>query len=128
MALEFQELAARLDYRMGGDVTIVERMGFMPKPTPRNLEEVAMSSKRNQDAKTETATTTHAGTIELDETQLEDVAGGSDGAASVASWKVSKHGESTFPSKWKVSSFDGKGNDVMTEEIVLVVENVERRP
>ncbi len=27
-----------------------------------------------------------------------------------------------FPKSWKVSSLDGKGNDVMTEEMVIVVE------
>ena len=31
-----------------------------------------------------------------------------------------------FPKAWKVSGLDGKGNDVLTEEIVFVVEDVKR--
>jgi len=30
-----------------------------------------------------------------------------------------------FPKSWKVSSLDGKGNDVLTEEIVIVIEYFE---
>ena len=30
----------------------------------------------------------------------------------------------TWPSKWKVNGFDGKGNDVVTEEITFVVETL----
>ena len=30
-----------------------------------------------------------------------------------------------FPKSWKISSLDGKGNDVLTEEIVIVIERFE---
>lgn len=87
-----------------------------------------MSTRRNPETKTvteaATAITTPDNAIELDETQLENVTGGGD--SSLTSWKVSPPRETSFPSKWKMASFDGKGNDVVTEEIVFVVENVKR--
>lgn len=85
-----------------------------------------MSTRHNPETNTvaEAATTitTPDNATELDETQLENVTGGGD--SSLTSWKVSP--QTSFPSKWKMASFDGKGNDVVTEEIVFVVENVKR--
>ncbi len=37
------------------------------------------------------------------------------------SWKL----QGCFPKSWKVNGFDGKGNDVVTEEIVFVVEDMQ---
>jgi phage tail-like protein len=41
-----------------------------------------------------------------------------DGGAEIKRWNCFE----CFPKSWKVSSLDGKGNDVMTEEMVIVIE------
>ena len=38
----------------------------------------------------------------------------------VGTWQANR----AWPSKWKVNGFDGKGNDVVTEEITFVVEEI----
>lgn len=53
---------------------------------------------------------TENGAVDLDERALDDVAGGFE----------------AFPKAWKVNGFDGKGNDVVTEEIVFVAERVKK--
>lgn len=60
---------------------------------------------------TETKKPTESGKVELSESALEDVSGGPhfrtfDGLTPAKSEK-----KSTFISSWKVSGFDGKGND-----------------
>ncbi len=49
---------------------------------------------------------TDHGAVELDETELSGAAGGYDLYTA-------------YPSKWKISGFDGKGNDVVTEDVNL---------
>ncbi|MBN1946499.1 MAG: phage tail protein [Bradymonadales bacterium] len=44
-----------------------------------------------------------------------------DGASEIKRWNCFE----CFPKSWKVSSLDGKGNDVMTEEIVIALEYFE---
>jgi len=42
------------------------------------------------------------------------------GSPAIRTW----HLPATWPSAWKVHGFDGKGNDVVTEEITFVVEDL----
>ena len=48
--------------------------------------------------------------VELEESALDDVAGGLE----------------MFPKSWKIANLDGKGNDVMTEELTLTHEAIKR--
>jgi phage tail-like protein len=49
---------------------------------------------------------------------LHDNAKTTDGASEVKRWNCFE----CFPKSWKISSLDGKGNDVITEEMVVVIE------
>jgi phage tail-like protein len=44
-----------------------------------------------------------------------------DGGSEIKRWNCFE----CFPKSWKMSSLDGKGNDVLTEEVVVVVEYFE---
>ena len=57
--------------------------------------------------------------IELAEDELQGVTGGS-------SLRAAPQG--TRYSKWKMASLDGKGNDVLTEEIAIVHESIGYKP
>lgn len=67
-----------------------------------------MSDKANRNTTNEPRkTTTEASEIELDESELDQVGGGADLRSSKLSSLRS----------WKMASFDGKGNDVLSEEL-----------
>ena len=53
-------------------------------------------------------------TQELGDRELEQVTGGA------------LAGYETFPRQWKMASLDGKGNDVLTEEMTIAHESIKR--
>ena len=69
---------------------------------------------------------TDAGAVELDEDALGQAQGGYFKGVDGLSAETNTQDHRTFPSKWKMASFDGKGNDVITEEITIVAEQVKR--
>ena len=82
---------------------------------------MASSSDKSGDAPGTTTPQAPAGAVELEEDALTGVAGGVDGGSL-------KSELGRRPSKWKMASLDGKGNDVLTEEITIVAENVTYKP
>ena len=71
---------------------------------------------------------TDAGAVELDEDELGQARGGYFKGADGLSAEVdtAPQGLECFPKSWKMASLDGKGNDVMTEEITIIAEQVKR--
>ena len=69
---------------------------------------------------------TAAGAIELDEDELGHAQGGYFKGVDGLSAETNTQDHRAFVSKWKMASFDGKGNDVVTEEITFVTEKAKR--
>ena len=69
---------------------------------------------------------TDAGAVELDEDELGQAQGGYFKGVDGLSAEVDAQHLECFPTQWKMASLDGKGNDVMTEEITIIAEQVKR--
>lgn len=67
------------------------------------------------------------GAVELDEDALGEAQGGYFKGVDGLSAETNTTDHRAFVSKWKMASFDGKGNDVVTEEITIVAENIKRK-
>lgn len=69
---------------------------------------------------------TTAGAVELDEDELGQAQGGYFKGVDGLSAETNTKDHHAVISKWKMASFDGKGNDVVTEEITFVTEKIKR--
>lgn len=67
------------------------------------------------------------GAVELEEDALGEAQGGYFKNVDGLSVEINPDDQHCSGSKWKMASFDGKGNDVMTEEITIVSEHIKRK-
>ena len=71
-----------------------------------------------------TPSPTRGQAVELDERALGQVSAGGLGSLIRRTATITPDHRRTPPEVWRIDGFDGKGNDVVTEEVTLVVEKV----
>lgn len=76
-----------------------------------------MSARADDKATSGTVSTTDGAATELGENELVGVTGG-------AAYAAESRDTQAVLGRWKVSSMDGKGNDVIVEDVTLVGEKI----